>query len=538
MRCVEAQLTAPTVEVAAESPVRVELRGALKPFQLVPYGQWPSHAKALFRRLHPSISGCAAFAAQMRGTGLLTGCGCATTDAAKEQGLQTKVVWDRTTHRAMAQRVLVELHEAEDGEEVDSLAIVACDAMGATVDVEALAADAWDIAEGSLDAAAPGIDLVGRRAVGSLDAAAPGIDLVGRRVAVHWPADRAWYHGTIALFSRRRGWLVRYDRVPGESDRTEYEDLTTVEWALEAPSPPPPPPQPPALSVPSPPPPPAGPPELMPSCETASLDFVFENPLNALWLLLFTRHPRFERWPSVVLSYCKLRSGATPYRKTTRFLSSLPSARTYRPPCSRNAPCATVQRDGRHKRAIGEVDAERCIIGYYERSHVPASIVGDYLEAIAAQRLTGGVTRLLLLDLCAGRQSARAGIHAFQRRAAWARHRDAGCEIRYVSVDCNAECNPHLCVDLLAMSIDEVLRRAFDTVGWPSASVAVFVWASPPCETYSTLTLGTLAAKCGAQRRGRGDAYAPVGGKRGAKARDADRLAIGIMAYLHRHATR
>ena len=210
MRCVEAQLTAPTVEVATESPVRIELRGALKPFQLVPYGQWPSHAKALFRRLHPSISGCAAFAAQMRGTGLLTGCGCATTDAAKEQGLQTKVVWDRTTHRAMAQRVLVELHEAEDGEEVDSLTIVACDAMGATVDVEALAADAWDIAEDSLDAAAP------------------GIDLVGRRVAVHWPADRAWYHGTIALFSRRRGWLVRYDRVPGESDRTEYEDLATV----------------------------------------------------------------------------------------------------------------------------------------------------------------------------------------------------------------------------------------------------------------------------------------------------------------------
>ena len=86
--------------------------------------------------------------------------------------------------------------------------------------------------------------------------------------------------------------------------------------------------------------------------------------------------------------------------------------------------------------------------------------------------------------------------------------------------------------------VDEVLGRAFDTVGWPPGSVAVFVWASPPCETYSTLTLGTLAGKCGAQRKGRGDAYAPVGGRRGAKARDADRLAIRIMAYLHRHSTR
>ena len=519
MRGVEANLTAPAAAVATESTMRVELHGALKRFQSVPFGEWPPHAKASFRRLHPSISGCAAFTAQMRGTGFLKGCGCATTAAAKEQGLRTKVEWDRS-RRATAQRVLLELHEAEDGEEVDSLALVACDAAGALVDVEVLAADAWDAADGALDAAPP------------------GIELVGQRVAVHWPADCAWYTGTVALFSRHRGWLVRYDCVPGESDRTEYEDLATVKWTLEAPSPPPPPPRPPTLSVPLPPPVPAGQPELVPSCHCASLDFVFENPLNALWLLLFTRHPRFERWHSVVLSYCKLRSGATPYRKTTRFLSSIQSASTYRPPCSRNAPCATVQREGRHKRAIGEVDAERSIIGYYERSRVPASLVADYLEATAEQRLTGGVTRLLLLDLCAGRQSARAGIRAFQRRTTWVRHRDAGCEIRYVSVDCNTECDPHLCVDLLATSIDEVLRRAFDTVGWPPGSVAVFVWASPPCETYSTLTLGTLAGKCGAQRKGRGDAYAPVGGRRGAKARDADRLAIRIMAYLHRHSTR
>ena len=57
---------------------------------------------------------------------------------------------------------------------------------------------------------------------------------------------------------------------------------------------------------------------------------------------------------------------------------------------------------------------------------------------------------------------------------------------------------------------------------------------------YSTLALGTLSGAFfgGPQRQAKGEAYAPVGGKRGAKARDADRLVIRVLSWLHRHATR
>ena len=274
----------------------------------------------------------------------------------------------------------------------------------------------------------------------------------------------------------------------------------------------------------------------------ASLDWVLENPLNALWLLLFTRHPCFAKWPSVVLSYCKLRWGATPYRKTTRLVSTLPSVRAYAPPCTPKAPCAVVQQQGRHARALGEMAPGRAILGYYARSQVPASLVADYLEAVVARRLVGCVSRLLIIDLCAGHQSARMGMDAYRRRDAWRSHRDAGCEIAYVSVDRSADCAPLLCVDLLSVCMDDLLERAFAAAGWAGcdpATVAVFAWFSPPCETYSTLALGTLATAYwgGPQRQGKEAAYAPVGGKRGAKARAADRLVCRVLSWLHSHAT-
>ena len=66
------------------------------------------------------------------------------------------------------------------------------------------------------------------------------------------------------------------------------------------------------------------------------------------------------------------------------------------------------------------------------------------------------------------------------------------------------------------------------------------VWFSPPCETYSTLALGTLCADRfgGPQRRGSEEAYAPVRGRRGATARRADRLVGRVFGWLHRHASR
>ena len=370
----------------------------------------------------------------------------------------------------MARLVVAELRAVEDGVDTDGAGVVVCDATGAEVDVGAMAADVWDAVEGSL-----GVE-------------PPGRALVGTRVRVHWPDDGAWYAGLVTEFSTHRGHQVVYDHVPGESDLTMYEDFAAVEWE-RAPSPPPP-----SLPPPLPPPPTmsASPSLSLPSPRVsagafAHVDWVLENPLNALWLVLFTRHPRFAKWHSVVLSYCKLLQDATPYRKTTRFLSSVPSAATYPPPCSPTAPCILVQERGRHSKAIGEMDPERSILGYYARSHVPASIVADFLEAVVARRLVGGVTRLLLVDLCAGQQSARVGVGVYQRRAVWARHRDAGCEICYVSVDCNGACAPSLHLDLLSVGMDEVLSCACLAAGWEDPdAVAVFVWFSPPCETVPT----------------------------------------------------
>ena len=302
-------------------------------------------------------------------------------------GLQTKLVWSRTTHCAMARLVVAELNAAEDGDGVNAAPIVTCDATGAEVDVEGLAADVWNVVDGSCD----------------------------------------------------------------------------------GPPLPPPSPLPPQQGV---------------SCAFASVDWVLENPLNCLWLVLFTRHPRFAKWHSVTLSYCKLRRGATSYRKTTRFLSSLPSATTYPPPCSPNAPCAAVREHGRHSHAIGDMAPERSVLGYYARSHVPPALVADFLEAVVAQRLVNGIKRLLLVDLCAGYQSARVGVNVYRRRAVWAQRRNAGCEIGYVSVDSNGDCAPLLHLDLLSVGMHEVLAYACRAVGWEEpAAVAVFVWFSPPCET-------------------------------------------------------
>lgn len=306
------------------------------------------------------------------------------------------------------------IHDGGDDREA---ALVAFDAAGEAEDVELLAADALTFATTAIEHAAMpdeppsrstgmtpcetgfqslvdtqnahAADLTANElaAMASRAALMPhGTALVGKRVRIFWPADDAWYLGAVASFSSLRGYGVRYDRVPGQDDLPfVYTWLEEGEWELEpseaAPSSPhtaashPAPPtctrvDTPATVLAS--------PQAAPSRFTppgcACIDFVMENPIGALWLMLFTKHPTFARWPTVTLSYCKLASGRTRYRKTTRFVSSLPSAREYRPPCSATAPCAYFRVHARHECAIGQ-EAERSIQGYYLRSRVPSSIV-------------------------------------------------------------------------------------------------------------------------------------------------------------------
>ena len=85
----------------------------------------------------------------------------------------------------------------------------------------------------------------------------------------------------------------------------------------------------------------------------------------------------------------------------------------------------------------------------------------------------------------------------------------------------------------------DVLAMAMAAAGWASdaAHVAVFVWFSPPCETYSGMALGTNSCEKmgGPQRQDKESAYLPVSGARGAEARRADRLVCKVLGWLHRH---
>jgi len=193
-----------------------------------------------------------------------------------------------------------------------------------------------------------------------------------------------------------------------------------------------------------------------------------------------------------------------------------------------------------HAQVIGDNASGRALLGYYERSHVPASLVADFLASAVSVRLASGVTRLLLLDLCSGWESARAGLAAYRHRSAWVTHRSVGCELFYVSVDNNPRVSPMLTVDLASADLPDVVARACALAGWSPATVAVLVWFSPPCETYSSLALGTGATAYwgGPQRRGKDSAYVPVGGARGAKARAADRLVCRVLGWLHRSTSR
>ena len=150
----------------------------------------------------------------------------------------------------------------------------------------------------------------------------------------------------------------------------------------------------------------------------ASVDFVTENPLNALWVLLLTTCLALDGWDMRTTSYCMEASwyhslGDLGYRKTTRFMSSLFGTRAFPPPCSSGRPCRYMV-NGRHPSALGAPGA-RGVNGYAKRSRVPVPLTGSYVaEFIRLRALTPGA-RLLVIDLCSGLESLRAGVRLRRR---------------------------------------------------------------------------------------------------------------------------
>ena len=268
-----------------------------------------------------------------------------------------------------------------------------------------------------------------------------------------------------------------------------------------------------------------------------SIDFTLENPVNALWLIILTAHAALSRWYTVTTSYCMRPSWDLGYRKCTRFMSSLQPATPFPPPCSTVAPCPATVAAGKHKYALGAAGA-RGINGYYLRSRVPAELCADFLETWLIRRAPSH-SKMLVLDLCASGQSVRAGLSACLQRAG-VRHLTAA--VRYSGVDLGAEAAPLLPLppdveaDLSSADLATVVADALAVHGWtPSPDVAVFVWCSPPCESYSRVTLGTLSAPRfgGPQRASREGGYAPVPGPRGDNARAADALSLRLIIHLH-----
>ena len=269
-----------------------------------------------------------------------------------------------------------------------------------------------------------------------------------------------------------------------------------------------------------------------------SIDFALENPVNALWLIILTAHPALSRWDTTTTSYCMRPSWDMGYRKCTRFMYSLPPASPFPPPCSTVAPCpAAAANKGKHKFALGAAGS-RGVNGYYLRSRVPAELCADFLEAWLLRRAPSH-SRMLVLDFCAGGQSVRAGLDTCLQRAG-VRHLEAS--VRYSAVDLGPEATPPLpmppdvVADLSSADLVTVVADALAIHGWtPGPDVAVFVWCSPPCESYSRVTLGTLSAPRfgGPQRARREGGYAPVPGPRGDNARAADALSLRLIIHLH-----
>ena len=275
---------------------------------------------------------------------------------------------------------------------------------------------------------------------------------------------------------------------------------------------------------------------------TSTVDFVLENPVNALWLMLFSRHPRLAKWPTSTTSYCKQPRRGTPYRKNTRFVSSLEPAAALPSICTPTSPCQHIAKSRRHPKRIADNSTSAYMPGYYARSAIPTPIIVSYLQAVAERRLRcGNATKLLIIDLCAGERSVWKGLQAFRRSTYWRnlRERKAPCplETRYVAVDNSQLCSADLEIDLANVAVEVVVQKALAYVRWEAidpGDIALFCWFSPPCETYSSMALGTLSASRwgGPQRLGADSQYRAVRTKRGNVARTTDKMVVSVMRFL------
>lgn len=268
------------------------------------------------------------------------------------------------------------------------------------------------------------------------------------------------------------------------------------------------------------------------------LEYVLENPAhNALWHVLRRHHGALAQHSiTTTTSYCKIRVGPTPYRKSTTFWSSVPTSEPLPSKCTPNAPCHSSKLNGgRHHVRICDSDG----IDYWERSSIPPYIVASFLNSVAEKSLhVHSRSRLLILDIFCGRGSVRKGLEYYKRSRRCRALRQLGLIIKYVSIDkvCDSRLGvlPDIHADVVEQSMAALAQQAIVKAAWVESQndVVLLAWASPPCESYSTMNLGCNAAKKHAERKGAHSGYLPLPGIWGQRARMHDKAVHHVCRWL------
>ena len=228
------------------------------------------------------------------------------------------------------------------------------------------------------------------------------------------------------------------------------------------------------------------------------MDFIFENPLDGYfwrseaYRLLFRRaaNKRDVVTINAPTSYCHY--GAK-YRKRTNFFTSLTNL-ALNAPCPKS-PCARIRFFPTHEFNVSDLSSEK-------KNSVPSPIVEQVLNSWKRKIVdrpdeAQKIDHLLFVDAFSGFGSVAHAVRELDSRIFVVTNDKARTRGANMSFDVSRPSQFEL---LLQMSVYLLSERTKDKISWSSgrpwpSNVALLVWMSTPCETYS---LNGLAAHRGA----------------------------------------
>jgi hypothetical protein len=217
------------------------------------------------------------------------------------------------------------------------------------------------------------------------------------------------------------------------------------------------------------------------------LDFVFENPSNgkfwqtdAVNLLRGTNTHEDVMTVELSTTYCK---HGFQYRKPTTFITSLVSPKPQlRSPCCNTDPCAEIQEYGKHRQGVQGTSASK-------KNSIPTSITTEFLEKWMQKcaNMQEPPDSYVFIDAFAGFGSVSEAVRTYNDARREEQLKEFGYfknEVKIVENDAFRSCG----WDEDMSNIEEFLRllsvSTFQADG--GDNVAMLLWLSTPCETYST----------------------------------------------------